>query len=679
MPSIQSEEDATLAQELKSQLQMAAGFEGDPQAQDIAKALDYYFQRPRGDEVTGKSQVVSGDLSAMVEAVLSQSLDAFSSDNIVELDSFGPDDEWQCQLESDTVTHFVMKKADGFVKFSQGIKDALLKRLGVLKVYVQEDIRTKIGEYENVEPEALVNVANPPPGLDIKVLDYNAEKKTLRAKITQTKQKFCIDAVETFYYPRDWNGQDIQELPFCGERHVDTRSKLISMGFPKGKVNRLKAYGRNTNNTSEMAANLRGGTTPIVKTSDKSQDLVEWFELYTVRDTNGDGIGELERVAMSYANTLILQREPVDFIPYAAGSAILNPHRLTGISLYDKLRVVQDVNTGLDRALLDNVNTVTKQRLAYLDGKVNEDDVSDGRTNGSLRVRASVGDIRTALMPFEVPDQSAGIIAAKQTFTQKRTELGGAALELASGNAQIGGDRMGSQGLDRAYSVMEQLSAMMTKTLAATLIKQTFLLAHATLRRYYTTPTNIKKNGKWFTAVPSQWQPREGATVKVGMSPGERARRAAAMWQMLTAQIQLAQSGMDEVLVNLNGFYALLLDWARVVDVPNAERYWVDPDSQESQQAKQMKVQSAQQQQKERKALMQKAVQLQEMNIGLDKYQGDADRQFKYYDANLKAETEEAKIAGDATVKLITSRNKDGKSKGRSKTDSEEQSSSDAA
>src|SRR6185436_16122469 len=100
---------------------------------------------------------------------------------------------------------------------------------------------------------------------------------------------------------------------------------------------------------------------------------------------------------------------------------------------------------------------------------------------------------------------TANILQNIEAIKRDRTEMGGAALELSSGQLQVGGDRMGSQGLDRAYSVMESLAALMMQTLAATLIRNFFLLVHATLREHYTGAVNIKRNGRWITAVPSQW------------------------------------------------------------------------------------------------------------------------------------------------------------------------------
>jgi hypothetical protein len=81
-------------------------------------------------------------------------------------------------------------------------------------------------------------------------------------------------------------------------------------------------------------------------------------------------------------------------------------------------------------------------------------------------------------------------------------------------------------------------------------------------------------------------------------------------------------------------------------------------------------------------SLMTQAVQIEQMRIGLEKYSGDADRQFQYWNAILGSEVEEAKIAGDATVKLLVARKKpgeDGDNKSGSKSNSQKPTASNAA
>lgn len=635
---------------VRNQLTRCAGFDGDEEATAREKALNYYFQRPRGDEVAGRSHYVSGDVSAMVEANLAQMLDAFSSDSIAEFEPLGAEDETQAQLESDAVRYFVMSKSNGFTELAMAIKDALLLRNGVMKVWVEEKTQTRTKSFTDVSPEALVELTNQ-PGVETKVLKYDPEARTLQLRITRRSREFQCRAlpIENFLYIADYDSLNLQDIPFCAERHVDRRSDLILLGFPKSKVEGLTAH-RTDYKTDANARNPRKQSVDS-KGVDKSQDPIEWYECYVLIDKDGDGISERRKICIS--GETLLSDEPAFLVPYAAGTAILNPHRFKGISLYDKLKQVQDMNTGLGRALFDNVNTVTKNRIAYLDGKANVDDVSDGRTNGAIRVKPNVADIRTAIMPFQVPDNSVSILQNIEFQNRQRAELGGAALDMQTAQMQIGGDRMGSQGLDRAFSVMEQLASMMTKNIAATLIRSTFLLAHATLREWFDEPVPVKRNGQWESPIPSKWPERHCVQVKPGMSPGERTRRANTLMQILNSQIALAEKGMDEVLVNIDGFYKTLMDWARISEVQNPEQYFVDPQSPQARQAMQSKQAAAQQQEQMKKALMQQAIGLEQLRTALDKYAGDADRQFKYYDAVLKAEIEEAKIAGKATTELL--------------------------
>jgi len=425
---------------------------------------------------------------------------------------------------------------------------------------------------------------------------------------------------------------------------------MIALGLSKQKVNALTPH-RHDLKSESKARNPRGQKT-ATKAYDASQELVEWYDVY-IRAEAAGGADELRRVRFSYVDSEVLEDKPVPFLDLAAGTAILNPHRFTGISLFDKLKQNQDIRTALRRALLDNVNATTKHRLAGLDGIVNTDDATDGRVNNMVRIKNVVPDVRAALMPLAVPDTSANILANLESTARERSEMGGAALDLQSAQLQIGGDRMGSQGLDRAYSVAEQLSAAMMKTLAATLIRSVFLLAHKTLREYFDEPVPIKRNGKWQYVRPSEWPERNSVTIKPGMSPGERTRRISAMAQVIDAQMMLADRGMDEVLVDLDSFYQALTDWARLSEVQNPEQYFPDPQSDKAQAALQSKEKQRAQDKQQRAMLMQQAFGLEQLRTAFEKYRTDAELQFKYFAEVLGAEVEEAKIVGSATTDLM--------------------------
>lgn len=644
----------TKAQKIRNLLQNCHGFDGDEISKSREQALNYYFQRARGDEVDGRAAVVSGDVSAMVEAVLAQMMDAFSGDRIAEFDPFDAEDEDQCQLESDAVHYFVMKQGNGFVEIMSAIKEILLLRNGVVHIDAEDIIKRRTRRLGNVAPAALPELLNAP---GVVSHDYNEETAELSLTIETSAREFRMQSVplENFVYFSEWHSPILDGIPVVAVRHLDARSDLVAQGFNKKTVDGLTAHKQDLKSESQ-ARNPKHGVKPGAPV-DRSQDLIEWYEIYLQMEADR-GISELHRVCMSYVDTVILEDIPVPFIRLAAGTAIINPHRFTGISLFDKLKQNQDMRTGLRRALMDNVNATTKNRTAGLDNVVNPDDLSDGRVNNHIRVKNVVPDVRQAIMGLTIPDTSANILANLESTAKERSEMGGAALDMQTAQMQIGGDRMGSQGLDRAYSVAEMLSASMLKTVAATLLRSVFLLAHATLREYFDEPVPIKRNGKWTHVTPSQWPERRSVTITPGMSPGERVRRMNALGQVIDAQLMLSDKGMDEVLVDLQGFNRALMDWSRLAEVQNPEQYFVDPTSDRAVAALQNKEKQRAEVDSQKKALMQQAFGLEQLRIAFEKYRTEAELQFKYFDSVLKSEVEEAKIVGGVTGDLVAAQAK---------------------
>ena len=657
------ERNRELGSKIAAQLAECAGWEGDQIAQDRVSALNYYYQRPRGDEQAGRSKVVAGDLSAMVEANLAQMLESFTNARIAEFSATGPEDDDQAHLESAVVVDFVMHKNNGYMELGSATKDGLLLRNGWVYVDVEQTTRSQTIDLENVEPAAFAAMRE--AGAQVDVLEFDDEARTARIKVTRTQNDFLFRAEDpaNVLYPKQWHSVDVQEIPFIARRHVEPRDKLLRRGFPKNKVNKLRAHELDWKVDSN-ARDIR--QVPAIDNAlDKSQELVEWFECFCLVDS-GDGTSERRRISVGGVNKdSILENVPVALVPLATGSPFINPHRLTGISLYDKLKQGQDINTSLSRALLDNVNTVIKNRTAYLDGKVNVEDLEDGRPNGNIRVRSSVGDVNRAIVPFNQPDISSGILSNLNYQRQVRTEMGGASLELATGQMQMAGGRIGSQGVDRAFSVMEQLAAHMTKNMAQTLIRNAFLLAHATIREFYDQPVDVKVEGRWEQATPSSWKPRTAVDVKIGMSPQERARKEATMRAIVDAQVALAQQGEDGTLVDSERFYKALTDWGRYGEVPNPEQYFIDPRTPEAQQAAQDKAKRAQVQEQQSRALMSQAVGLEQLRSAMDKYRTDIEYQFKYWAETLKAEIAEAQIVGKATTDLVKETKFGAKTNGR--------------
>lgn len=644
---MKADEEQKLTQSLRQMLVNCIGFDGDQLAESRKQSYDYYFQRPRGDEINGRSSIVTGDLSAMVEGNLALMVEPLLDKRIAEFCAYDGLDEEQAQLESDCVHVMLFKRQSGFIELTSAIKDALLVRGSVIKVYVDKRTHKKVIRKTNVNPEVVYEVLDQIGKVDVH--SYDPSTKKLSATITKETRKFCVESLapENFLYPKDWHRQDLVGVPFCAERHVEPRSTLIERGFDKKKVEQLRRW----NNPYQQASDARlpRHVTPTSTPIDKSQELVEWYEAYVKMD-DGDGASELHRVCFS--DQFVLEDEVAESICYATGVAIINPHTFMGISLYDKIKWVQDSTTALTRALMDNLNTTNKNRTAHLAGVVDENALSDGRINSSIPVDAThVQDVRAAITAFGVPDTSANILANLSHFRGVRSESGGAALDLATGQMQLN-DRVGSQGLDRAYSVMESLALFMTRIIANTLVRSMYLIAHETLRTQWAEPIMFKRGNKWVQTDPSKWKARDAVEVNLGKSLNDRARESLVLEKLLEKQAFLAANGMEEILVGVNEYYAALNAWLRVNDIENPEKYSIDPRSDKAVQAMRAKAEQRAAQAKKQDAALNEAVALEQVRTALEKYRIDVETQFKYYQEVLNAQIEEAKITASAVIEL---------------------------
>lgn len=642
-----ADEQKHLTQQLKRMLVHCVGFDGDELAESRKDSFDYYFQRPRGDEVVGRSSIVTGDVSAMTEGNLALMTEPLLGKRIAEFCSYDAEDEEQANLESDCVQTMLFKRENGFIELTSAIKDALQLRNAVIKIYVDKRTHKKRIRRSNVDPEIVHEVLDQIG--ETKVHSFNPDTGELSATLTKTTRKFRVESIapENFLYPKDWNRQDLNDVPFVAERHVEARSTLVERGFPKSKVMQLKRW----NNPFQAAADARlpRNVTPNSMPIDKSQELVEWYEAYVKMD-DGEGTAELRRICFS--DQFILEDEPSDLVCYATGVCIINPHTFMGISLFDKIKWVQDSTTALTRALMDNLNATNKNRTAHLDGVCEEQDITDGRTNGSVRVNPQlVQDVRQAIMAFGVPDTSANILANLDHFRSVRSEAGGAALDLATGQMQLN-DRVGSQGLDRAYSVMESLALFMTRIIANTLVRSMYLIAHETLRTSWNEPIKFKRGNKWVETNPANWRVRDAVEVNLGKSLNERARESAILERLLDRQAFLAANGMEEILVGVNEYYQAMNAWLRVNDIENPEKFMIDPRSDKAIEAMKSKAIQGQQAQKKQDALLNQAVALEQVRAALEKYRIDVETQFKYYAEVLQAQIEEAKITTGAVVEI---------------------------
>ena len=127
---------ATLVtQEMTNSLGGSIGTNDSELTEVWEKAMDTYYGRPRGDEVKGRSAVISMDMADMIEQTLAQTLPAYDKKD---LGTFSGKDSDIAQIESEAINYIILEENNGFIQFMEALKDAMLQTVRDIK----DDIKT---------------------------------------------------------------------------------------------------------------------------------------------------------------------------------------------------------------------------------------------------------------------------------------------------------------------------------------------------------------------------------------------------------------------------------------------------------------------------------------------------------------------------------------------------------
>jgi hypothetical protein len=139
MPKIDTSSlKAMLAHERSSAM---AAIEASKLSNDRSDAMDYYLGDMSKDmpAAEGRSSAVSTDVADTIEGLMPQLMDIFAgSDEVVRFEPVGPEDEEAAQQETDYVNHVFMQQNPGFMVLYSFIKDALLSKVGIVKIWWEE-------------------------------------------------------------------------------------------------------------------------------------------------------------------------------------------------------------------------------------------------------------------------------------------------------------------------------------------------------------------------------------------------------------------------------------------------------------------------------------------------------------------------------------------------------------
>jgi len=542
------------------------------------KAAKYYYGEKFGNEEDGRSQIVLTEVRDTVQSILPSLMRIFcSGDKIVEFMPRTAEDVEVAEQATDAINFIFNEANNGYSVLYSAFKDALIKKLGVITWWAEEEPRVIEKRFTGVSEEDLLMYQQSNPNAEFVSVEYEPQTYpglqtyAVTVKLVDTQRKYKVKAVPPESFIIDRRAKDtISQFDLIGYRDFVPISELVEAGFDEDVILEHGHPGSEDDFTfnTEKTQRVPGWSFPEQPT-DNSMRRVKYAQIYMRIDKDGDGIAELRKLDVIGRNCYILRDEIVDHAPFAVFCPDPEPHTVFGHSIADATMDLQELKSNVTRAILDSAAQTIFPRMGVVEGQVNIDDCLNREVGAIVRMRQA-GAVQDLSTPF----------------------IGQSALPILDYIDQIKAQRTGvtpaSQGLDADLlqsttkaAVTAQISAaqerieIISRTFAETGAKQLFSGLLKLICRHQDKPLLTRLRGKWTPVDPTTWDASMDCMVTVALGRGSDNDRL--QFLQLVAQKQetiLQQLGMSNPLVKPSQYAETLAQIMRLAGYKNTENYF---------------------------------------------------------------------------------------------------------
>tara|TARA_R100001244_G_scaffold41742_2_gene37663 strand:- start:213 stop:2150 length:1938 start_codon:yes stop_codon:yes gene_type:complete len=640
--------DEELLSRIKIELVDSLGYGGEI-SQQRAQAIDYYYARPFGNEVEGRSQFVDSTVQDTIEWIKPSLMRIFASgDEMVKFSPHGPEDVAAAEQATDYVNYVFTKDNPGWEILYSWFHDALLEKNGIVKVSWEDYGEPQREEYHNlssIELEALlqdestevvehtlydesdlndvviirnniggrIRIENVPPDEFL----ISRESKTIEeARFVCHRVKKTFSDLKIMYPDKDFDFGDLSS----GDDEIEYDPERFARYSVDGSGNYASGY---------------------MSPTDHEDALREYWlhESFIKTDYDGDGIAELRKVCS--IGSYVFSNEAIDSKPFISITPIKIPHKFFGLSVADLVMDLQLIKSTIMRNLMDNMYNQNFGRYAVLEGQANLDDLLTQRPGGIVRVKSP-----NAVMPLATP--------ALEPYSFQMLEYMDSIRESRAGVSK------NSQGLnDKAltsHTTATAVNAVMTnaqsrieliaRQFAETGVKSLMRRIYELLLKFQDKERVVMLRNEWVAVRPDMWNDKMDCTVSVALGNGSKDQQMAHLSQMIQFASQSMSGGLP--IVTEQNMYNLGAALVKAMGYQNVDDFLTKPSGEEKPPSPEEQAREMEQQIKFKELeIKQGELQVKMMKVQNEATEAQVDAQLKVAELKLEAEQNRPVAIGD--------------------------------
>ena len=551
--------------------------------------MEYYLGEKFGNEIDGRSEIVTTDVRDTVEYIMPSLMRIFTThNNIAEFEPQGPEDMEMAQQATDYVNYVFNKQNNGFKVLYDAFKDALISKTGVIKHFWEEREEIKTDTYENLtEVEYQSVLAN--DEMEIIELSKNILEKAqtddfgtlispevtsydLKVKCTKKYGQVRVISVPPEEFLVSRRASSLENASFVCHRVKKSVSDLILEGYPKSVVEDIPTYTQNNaeyNEERQARYSYDEDSSPADEGTGPSRKV--WIdECYSYIDYNNDGIAELRKITLG--GHTILDNVEIDLIPFSPICPLPIPHKFHGMSVADTVKDIQLIKSTIVRNILDNMYLTNNARYAVLAGQVELDDLLSSRPGGIVRMRSP-----NAVTPLPTPQMSGDAFRMVQYLDQVREERSGVSKMTQGLNPDVLTSHVTSGAVAAVTESSMQRIELIARIFAETGIKDLFRNIYQLIQRYEDRKKVFYLNNKFVPIDVSRWRDNLNCTVNVGVGSGSQQTKMQTMGGIMTIIQGLIQNGGMGTMVTPQNVYNAVSEYITQSGYKNPDMFVANP------------------------------------------------------------------------------------------------------
>lgn len=557
-----------------------------------AQGLKYYFGEPFGTERKGKSQIVTRDVQETVDWIMPSLMKVFfSGGQVVKFNPNSAKDVPAADQATEYVNYLFNRKNEGFKIAYDWFQDALMMKTGIVKVYVEEENQPKFDYFDGLSEEAVLEIASDP---DVEVLARTDNGNgTFALKIrTDCKKKhirLCCVNPENFLIDRD--ASSIDDAQFIGHREEWTISDLRAYGVSEDIIDTLPfdEWEFSDSTPEKLVRDQFDGSGDMAYQTgaEAMANRKVWVtECYIHLDADGDGIAELRRILV--AGSHILRDEEWADKPFADLTGHRIAHKFFGMSVYDKIKDIQEIRSVLMRQIMDNVYRQNTGRYEVLDGMVNMEDLITNEAQGVVRVK-QIG----AIKPMDTPALTGDVYNMLDRLEHDRSKRTGVSERSQGLDKNTLHSNQAATSVNQMMTAAEQQIDLIARMFAETGVKRLFQLLHDYAVRYQDQEEVFELRGQYVAVNPASWRARTDMSVTVGVGNMNKDQQLLHLTRMFELVQTVVGGGGMGTLVTETNIYNMLKEFTENAGYKDVSKFWTDPNTPEAQQAAQQRAEAA--------------------------------------------------------------------------------------